>query len=792
MLSGRQRPEQVEPLQVVVDEHGLHIVRGHRRGLALCALQGMWRHRTVLAPCRLYGPTDAEVAGQFVLKDTAVDGLGLQLHGPPGKYPEAWHRGKPLFRTAQEWCDSLPEVPAPSSKNPVIQQEQAQPSQQDHATSDVKSGSLQDSLRSATRSSGLVEQDHHLSSATTHNQEEAANAIHGEVSCENEYDPKSGWLDGKEPEPQLPQPEAWLATGLQDTCAQSDCAPEVCISMLVYVQCEGNLLCGEVLEVSNPLVKLRYFVPSKDEWISIERLLLPDYSLLQPGMEVTACFGDKTCACTVLDVSQSKERERLRAPVKVRHSGPGLDEWMGIDRLQLQHVKLLPVKAPKVDQSVDKTQDLSVSKAKEEHVNFLQAASTYSSSTATGNEPLKKGTMVCVKGSGSRMTVGEVLEMSWLNVVKVRYSARGQCHVVWFPLDRLKVPDFSNLKEGTQIHVEDEAGKAFLCEILQVSQEDKTRAPVYVHYKGYDSDYDEWVGADRIRSKLLILHDPLLQIENMKSQHPGSLNKQASQQTKLSTRLECQRLRKDSSRHVSDGSDLDGKGAKLRPLQDVPLRWVPKTEDVSACQSETSKCVCCFWLLGKCRYAKQHSIGKTLHLHKDVPGLQCGYGMHCWHKHFKRRSSQPADELPPKEPPAPVPAIDLPQPSPHALPWNELESETKAFESALRATEDALVQQAEVEQWQPELERTLAAVETECLRGVLEKHSWSGQRFAQPPQLEELLDDLNGVPGPSDEDSDADSDTASGPSVPPSNDLQSSCAAAPNDWEDRMARQTLG
>ena len=111
MLSGRQRPDKVEPLQVVVDEHGLHIVRGHRRGLALCALQGIWRDRTVLAPCRLYKANDPEVAKQFANMDTVVDGLSIQLHG---KCPEAWHRGKPLFRTAEEWCDSVADMPVHS------------------------------------------------------------------------------------------------------------------------------------------------------------------------------------------------------------------------------------------------------------------------------------------------------------------------------------------------------------------------------------------------------------------------------------------------------------------------------------------------------------------------------------------------------------------------------------------------------------------------------------------------------------------------------------------------------
>lgn len=129
----------------------------------------------------------------------------------------------------------------------------------------------------------------------------------------------------------------------------------------------------------------------------------------------------------------------------------------------------------------------------------------------------------------------------------------------------------------------------------------------------------------------------------------------------------------------------------------------------------------------------------------------------------------------------------------NALPWHELDSEAEAFDQALQATQEALGQAkaakaAKAAPWQPRLEEMLAAVETEALRGVLEKHGWSGQQFTQSPRLEGLLEDLNGVSGPG-EASDSDSAFDSELSIPPSNDMESSCAAAPNDWEDRLARQ---
>ena len=67
---------------------------------------------------------------------------------------------------------------------------------------------------------------------------------------------------------------------------------------------------------------------------------------------------------------------------------------------------------------------------------------------------------------------------------------------------------------------------------------------------------------------------------------------------------------------------------------------------------------------------------------------------------------------------------------------------------------------------------------------------WRGRQFTHSPNLEGLLEDLNGVSGLR-EDSDNDSEADSQPSIPPSNAMESSCVGAPNDWEDRMARQNL-
>jgi len=66
-----------------------------------------------------------------------------------------------------------------------------------------------------------------------------------------------------------------------------------------------------------------------------------------------------------------------------------------------------------------------------------------------------------------------------------------------------------------------------------------------------------------------------------------------------------------------------------------------------------------------------------------------------------------------------------------------------------------------------------------------------GQQFVDSPELAELLEDLNGVSGLREEDGDGDSDTDFEPSIPPSNDMESSCAGALIDWETLIANQTL-
>eukprot|EP00930_Biecheleria_cincta_P034384 TRINITY_DN23773_c0_g1_i1.p1 TRINITY_DN23773_c0_g1~~TRINITY_DN23773_c0_g1_i1.p1 ORF type:complete len:3127 (+),score=463.32 TRINITY_DN23773_c0_g1_i1:92-9382(+) len=109
LLAGREQPEQLEPLEVVLDGSQLHSL-SNRRLVALMILQAVRRHKAVRVPCQLYAPGDPKVVSRYRLKDTSSElgnGLSVLLHG---HQQDAWHLGVPLFSSAQEWCDSVPAI----------------------------------------------------------------------------------------------------------------------------------------------------------------------------------------------------------------------------------------------------------------------------------------------------------------------------------------------------------------------------------------------------------------------------------------------------------------------------------------------------------------------------------------------------------------------------------------------------------------------------------------------------------------------------------------------------------
>jgi len=63
--------------------------------------------------------------------------------------------------------------------------------------------------------------------------------------------------------------------------------------------------------------------------------------------------------------------------------------------------------------------------------------------------------------------------------------------------------DYSQLTKGVKCQAKASDGVWYAAEVVTVSQKKGTDAPVKVNFVGYTSTSDEWVGADRLRSKLL-------------------------------------------------------------------------------------------------------------------------------------------------------------------------------------------------------------------------------------------------------------------------------------------------
>ena len=258
---------------------------------------------------------------------------------------------------------------------------------------------------------------------------------------------------------------------------------------------------------------------------------------------------------------------------------------------------------------------------------------------------LKEGMVICVKVEGSRLMPGKILQLSRLEGVRVKVSNLGKRDEVdWLPLHRLLIPDFSQIEKGMRVTVVEEAdsSKQFLCTVLEVScDKDRALAPVCVRYNGHGPESDEWVGVDRLRSKSLILHEPVPPTNEMQG-------------------------------HCSDSLEQPNASA-------VTSRWRAVERDPPA--------------IANISQSSNHDL---------------------------QRPSVAQD----------VASADLLDASAaNALPWHEPDSEADAFDRALQATEEALTQQAQAEEWRPKLEQTLAEVKTEALQDLLERHNWSGRGF---------------------------------------------------------------
>lgn len=116
-------------------------------------------------------------------------------------------------------------------------------------------------------------------------------------------------------------------------------------------------------------------------------------------------------------------------------------------------------------------------------------------------------------------------------------------------------PDYSELKKGLRIQAKAEDNKYYAAEVVVVAKgKQRSAAPVKVHWVGYTDASDEWIGADRIRSKAL------------KFVSPGEKGKEKAGKTKAYSAKEKEYLQANYPK------DLDGvKGEWIGKLLHTPV-----------------------------------------------------------------------------------------------------------------------------------------------------------------------------------------------------------------------------
>ena len=674
LISRRQAPEQLEPLEVVLDGETpeLHSL-SNRRTWALLSFQASCRHEVVKVHCKLCCPTDPAVAQRYAARDTTIKlgwGLGLLLHGKNGTQ-EAWHLGEPLFRRATEWCEN---EAIHNQHNSVVEHEQVRPVNavpetciQENSTTQVCCKWLVGRCR--WNQSHWVNQYYHL-----HEDVPGMPCCFGQACRYKHYESRMAVTEG----------------------------------MLVLAGVSWNKCFAEVIEVeekrSDP-VKVRYIHSSKnDEWLDLGSLKVPVYSGLEEGMQVTVDFHGERILCTV----QQVKKDTRKAPVHVVGTGRQREkeDWVGADRLQstaLTYVAPALCVSRKDNQPLDSAcvpNEASLNQEADEHhestecgqqatlynaATFVESAAADTEMEAGSGEPTEgwgAKTAVCCMwlqnrcwkrhshwlgkhfylhedvpgmqcGFGhachyrhyeSRMAVTEgmlvLAGVSWnkcfaevieveekrSDPVKVRYIHSSK-NDEWLDLGSLKVPVYSGLEEGMQVTV-DFHGERILCTVQQVKK-DTRKAPVHVVGTGRQREKEDWVGADRLQSTALTYVAPALCVSRKDNQpldsacvpNEASLNQEADEHHE-STECGQQATLYNAATFVeSAAADTEMEAGSGEPTEG----WGAKTA------------VCCMWLQNRCWKRHSHWLGKHFYLHEDVPGMQCGFGHACHYRHYESR-----------------------------------------------------------------------------------------------------------------------------------------------------------
>jgi len=259
-----------------------------------------------------------------------------------------------------------------------------------------------------------------------------------------------------------------------------------------------------------------------------------DYSGLEVGARLQADFEGVYYAADVLEVSKSSKRSK--APVKVRYSGYGaeMDAWLGAEHLRSKAIKAAKAEPPKQKKGEERPPLRGHSKEEKWETDPHQKPAKEAKPDYAA---LKPGMRLRADYAGT-LYPAEVLEVTELKKyakapVRVRYEGFGSNEDAWLGADKLKCKaltppppspklaaakskaaapsatvakgahDYSELKAGTRVQAEYD-GVYYAADVVQVSTGKKhAKAPVQVHFSGWEESYDSWVGADRLRTKHL-------------------------------------------------------------------------------------------------------------------------------------------------------------------------------------------------------------------------------------------------------------------------------------------------
>ena len=502
--------------------------------------------------------------------------------------------------------------------------------------------------------------------------------------------------------------------------------------MAICVKDGSSRVPGRIQEISRTEgVKVQYKTKGQEgscqeEWLPLHRLLVPDFTKIEAGMQVTV----KDVAtgipfhCRVLQVSN--EKERAWAPVYVHYNGheSDYDEWVGVDRLQSKWLTLhepvlptdgslgqpngssatsrwqtverngfdlddkdatpLPLKDGLVDGSVPELQDFSV--GEDEDSMAVCCYWLVGKCLRSGHHSVGKKLFLHEDIPGLQCGRGSTCNYKHYKTRTGTMSGTMSPH--------------AELKEGMAICVKDGSSRV-PGRIQEISRTEGVK--VQYKTKGQEgSCQEEWLPLHRllVPDFSQIEKGMRLTVEEADSSKPF-----------LSTVLEVsgdkdRALAPVCVRYNGYGPESD-EWVGVDRLRSKSLIWHEPVLPTDGMQGQYSE-----------RLGQPNGSARWRTVERDTPVIASTAQSS---NQDLQKPSVTHDVVS-----APAAADLLDASASNAMPWHEPDSEADAFNRALQATEEALTQQAPAAHWQSRLERTLAAVETEGLRGVLEKHGWSG------------------------------------------------------------------